>query len=232
MPARSGRALPAIFTCPEPSRREVTPVGAESAQLATRTSRRPMLASALPRRPSRHLHELRREQVIPRSLEETFAFFADAWNLEAITPPWLRFRILTPPPIEMREGAIIDYRLRLWGVPIRWRTRIEAWQPPHRFVDMQIRGPYRWWWHEHTLEPHPDGTLMRDRVEYRATLDPIATPLFVRRAVERIFDHRMQAIERLLRGAQEEPRRADEPIGGAFRQGSHQTVRTPSGARG
>jgi len=149
-------------------------------------------------RPDGTLRELRREQVIPRSIDETFAFFADAWNLEAITPPWLRFRIITPRPIDLREGAILDYRLRLWGVPIRWRTRIQVWQPPHRFVDMQICGPYRWWWHEHTLEPHPEGTRMRDRVEYRATLDSIATPLFVRSAVECIFNHRMQAIERLL----------------------------------
>jgi len=151
-----------------------------------------------PRRPSEGVHELVREQVIPRPVEQTFAFFADAWNLEAITPPWLRFRIKTPRPIEMAPGAVIDYRLRLWGLPVKWRTRIEIWQPPCRFVDMQIRGPYRWWWHEHTLEPHPQGTLMRDRVEYRATLDSVVTPLFVRRSVERIFDHRAQAIDILF----------------------------------
>ncbi|MBX3355668.1 MAG: SRPBCC family protein [Phycisphaeraceae bacterium] len=155
------------------------------------------------RRPTGHLHELRREQIIPRSLEESFEFFADAWNLEAITPPWLRFRIITPRPIDMREGAIIDYRLRLWGIPIRWRTRIEAWEPPLRFVDRQIRGPYRWWWHEHTLEPHPEGTLMRDRVEYRAAFDVVATPLVVRRAVETIFDYRLTAIAKIFAPAGE-----------------------------
>lgn len=136
--------------------------------------------------------------MIPRSLDETFAFFADAWNLEAITPPWLRFRIATPRPIPMAAGTLIDYRLRLWGVPVKWRTRIETWKPPVRFVDMQLRGPYRWWWHEHTFEPHPQGTLMRDRVEFRAAFDALATPLFVRRSVEQIFDYRVGAIDRML----------------------------------
>lgn len=159
-----------------------------------------MVSSRAARRHPSAPHELHREQVIPCSIERTFDFFADAFNLEAITPPWLRFRITTPRPIAMQEGTTIDYRLRLWGVPVKWQTRIEVWQPPFRFVDMQVRGPYRWWWHEHTLEPHPQGTLMRDRVEYRAAIDAIVTPLFVRRSVETIFDYRMDAIERIFFG--------------------------------
>lgn len=130
--------------------------------------------------------------------EEIFPFFADARNLEAITPPWLRFTVLTPRPIAMGVGALIDYRLRWRVVPIRWRTRIAAWEPSRRFVDEQIRGPYRLWHHEHTFESDGAFTLMRDRVHYRAPFAAIAHPLIVRRDVERIFAYRRDALERLL----------------------------------
>lgn len=135
------------------------------------------------------------EVLVPRPREEVFAFFADAGNLEVLTPPWLRFEILTPRPIEMRPGALIDYRLRLHGIPLRWRTEIVVWEPPERFVDLMVRGPYRHWRHTHTFEEAPGGTRMADDVEYRVPGGFLADRLFVRRDVRRIFAFRR---ERLL----------------------------------
>lgn len=149
------------------------------------------------------VHTLHREQRLPGTPEEIFPFFADAGNLEAITPPWLRFRIVTPRPIAMHEGALIEYRLRLRGLPIRWRTRIDAWEPGVRFVDRQLSGPYRLWHHTHTFAPDGGGhTLMRDVVRYALPLGPlgeIAHRLLVRSDLQRIFDHRAQRIVELLR---------------------------------
>jgi ligand-binding SRPBCC domain-containing protein len=139
------------------------------------------------------VHVLQREQVLPGSPEEVFPFFADARNLEAITPPLLRFEVVTPDPIEMGVGTLIQYRLRLHGVPVQWLTSIQAWDPPHRFVDVQVRGPYALWHHTHTFEPHRDGTLMRDVVRYAIGFGPLgalAHRLFVRRDVAAIFDFR------------------------------------------
>ena len=146
-------------------------------------------------------YDLEREQWFPRPLEEVFAFFADAGNLEAITPPWLGFEVLTPRPIAMRPGTLIDYRLRLRGVPLRWRTEISVWQPPHRFVDEQRRGPYREWVHEHTFAAVDGGTLVRDRVRYRVPGGWLVHELFVRRDVERIFDYRRERLASLLGAA-------------------------------
>jgi ligand-binding SRPBCC domain-containing protein len=101
-----------------------------------------------------------------RPVSEVFSFCADAGNLDVITPPWLRFQILTPRPMAMRVGAQIDYRLRLRGLPLRWQSEITVWQPPHRFVDEQRRGPYRAWRHEHTFTAQDGGTLVGDRVRY------------------------------------------------------------------
>lgn len=123
-----------------------------------------------------------------------FPFFADAQNLESITPPWLRFRILTPLPIAMAEGTLIDYRLRLHAVPFGWRTEIAVWQPPERFVDRQLAGPYRSWVHEHLFEPTPTGTLVTDRVRYRPRGGRLAQALFVGRDVRRIFAFRQAAL--------------------------------------
>jgi ligand-binding SRPBCC domain-containing protein len=144
-----------------------------------------------------HVHVLDRSQVLPGTPEEVFPFFADARNLEAITPPFLSFAVVTPEPIEMRVGTLIQYRLRLHGVPIRWLTSIQAWDPPHRFIDTQVTGPYGLWHHTHTFEPHPDGTLMRDVVRYAIPFGPLgelAHRLFVARDVERIFDFRRQEL--------------------------------------
>ena len=141
---------------------------------------------------------LRREQRLPGTPAEVFPFFADAGNLEAITPPWLGFRVVTPRPIEMREGALIEYRLRLHGLPISWLTRIEEWVPGERFVDVQLSGPYRLWHHTHEFRPLPGGgTLMTDTVRYALPFGPLgclAHRVLVRRDLERIFDFRERAV--------------------------------------
>ncbi|MGA4643838.1 SRPBCC family protein [Limisphaera sp. 4302-co] len=148
------------------------------------------------------IRELVSELWLPVPRDKLFPFFADAANLETITPPWLRFRILTPPPIEMREGTLIDYRLRIHGVPIRWRTRISVWEPPRRFVDEQLRGPYRQWIHEHTFEPKGGGTLVRDHVRYAVLADWLLHRWLVRPDIERIFAYRSEVLRRLF-GAEE-----------------------------
>ena len=143
------------------------------------------------------VYTLEREQLLPLPPGETFEFFGDAHNLEAITPPWLHFRVVTPTPIAMDAGTLIEYRLRLHGLPIRWLTRIEAWEPGRRFVDVQLRGPYRLWHHTHTFTPHGDGTLMRDRVRYALPLGPLgwaARTALVRRDLDRIFDFRREEV--------------------------------------
>ena len=139
------------------------------------------------------VYTLEREQVLAGTPEEVFAFFADARNLEVITPPFLRFSVVTPGDIELRTGTLIQYRLRLHGLPVNWLTAIQAWDPPHCFVDVQVSGPYALWHHTHLLEPHAEGTLMRDVVRYALPLGPLgalAHTAFVRRDVERIFDYR------------------------------------------
>jgi len=128
--------------------------------------------------------------VVPQPIDAVFEFFADAGNLDVLTPDWLHFRILTPKPIEMRPGAEIDYRLKLRGVPISWRSLISAWEPPHRFVDEQVRGPYRKWVHEHVFKTVPEGTLVEDRVEYGVWGGPIVNSVLVEPDLDRIFEYR------------------------------------------
>lgn len=139
-----------------------------------------------------------RTQTIPRPRAEVFHFFEEARNLEAITPPFLKFRVVTPEPIAMGVGTLIDYRLSLFGVPFKWKTRIDEYVPNERFVDRQLRGPYKKWVHLHTFEDAPNGsTLMTDRVDYEVPLGPlgaIARRLFVDRTVRRIFAHRTKVI--------------------------------------
>jgi ligand-binding SRPBCC domain-containing protein len=132
--------------------------------------------------------------LVPRPHAEVFAFFADAGNLQRITPPWVDFRIVSPLPIEMRVGARIDYRLKVHGVPIRWRSRITVWDPPHRFVDEQLLGPYRRWIHTHRFRAVPGGTAVDDEVEFSVPGGWILERLLVRRDVRAIFQHRQQAI--------------------------------------
>jgi ligand-binding SRPBCC domain-containing protein len=134
-----------------------------------------------------------------------FAFFSDAHNLNAITPPWLHFEILTPQPIAMRVGTRLRYRLRLRGVPLHWLTEITAWEPPQRFVDRQLEGPYRLWVHEHIFTERDGGALMRDRVDYAVPggfLGPLLHRLFVGPDVARIFAYREERlVARFLGGA-------------------------------
>ena len=153
---------------------------------------------------------LERTQVVPVPIGEAFAFFADAGNLEQITPRWLRFRIVEAPE-EIAAGARFRYRLSLAGIPIRWRTEIVSWTPPRAFVDVQRRGPFLLWEHTHRLTPVAGGTELYDHVRYRLFLGPLGAlvqRLLVRGWVEAIFDYRARQVPRLLSGAPaERPRR-------------------------
>jgi ligand-binding SRPBCC domain-containing protein len=150
------------------------------------------------------IHILQREQRLRGAPGVVFPFFADARNLEAITPPLLRFRVATPDPIEMRPGTLIQYRLRLHGIGVSWLTSIQAWDPPHRFVDVQLRGPYALWHHTHEFAPAPDdpeATIMRDTVRYAMPFGPLGTladRLLVRRDLAAIFDYRRDQVPMLL----------------------------------
>jgi ligand-binding SRPBCC domain-containing protein len=147
------------------------------------------------------LHVLAQEQRLPGPPEDVFPFFADAHNLEDITPGWLGFRVLGERPVPMHPGALISYELRLHGIPVRWTTRIAVWEPPERFVDVQLSGPYAVWHHTHTFEPDGNGTLMRDVVRYGLPLGPLgelAHRLLVRRDVQRIFAFRRDAVAEVV----------------------------------
>jgi ligand-binding SRPBCC domain-containing protein len=150
------------------------------------------------------VHLLERRQRVELPVEEAFEFYADPRNLEAITPPWLGFELTTVPEA-MGAGELIGYRLKLHGVPVRWQTRIEVWEPPTRFVDVQLKGPYSLWEHSHLFEATGEGAvLIADRVRYAlplGALGSLAHRLFVRRDVERIFDYRREAVARHLAGA-------------------------------
>jgi ligand-binding SRPBCC domain-containing protein len=144
---------------------------------------------------------LQRQQWIPRSLDDVFAFFADAKNLGAITPPWLGFRILNPEPIVMRSGAEIDYMLRWHEFPVRWVTEITRWDPPTGFDDVQLKGPYRLWHHSHGFQPTVGGTLIVDTVRYAlpfGLLGRLAHTCVVKAELNAIFDYRAKKVSELL----------------------------------
>lgn len=135
-------------------------------------------------------YRLTARATLPRPRHEAFAFFSDAHNLERLTPAFLNFRILTPAPVDMRAGTRIDYRIRLHGIPIKWRTRISVWQPDERFVDEQVRGPYRYWHHEHIFEDAAQKTVMTDVVTYSVWFGAVLHPLLVKRDLMRVFEYR------------------------------------------
>lgn len=147
------------------------------------------------------VHRLERRQYVDRPLDEVFAFFGEARNLERITPSWLRFEVLTPEPVQMAPGAVVDYRLTLHGISLGWTSQIEVWEPGHQFVDRAIRGPFGLWHHRHRFAASGDGTIVSDEVHYApplGILGELAHPLFVERDLERIFDFRRQAVAELL----------------------------------
>jgi ligand-binding SRPBCC domain-containing protein len=141
---------------------------------------------------------LHAEQWLPCPREKLFDFFTDAFKLETLTPPLLRFEVVTPAPIVIRTGTLIDYKLRLHGIPIRWQSEINEWEPPSRFVDRQTRGPYRLWRHEHRFVEQHGGTLVIDHVEYRAPGGSLVNRFFVVPDLRKIFGFRMQKLRELF----------------------------------
>ena len=152
---------------------------------------------------------LQTSQLLQGSLSQVFDFFSDAMQLESITPPWLSFHVTTPQPILIQEGTLIDYRLKLHGIPINWQTRIAEWEPPYRFVDEQLKGPYLWWHHEHVFEEVPDGILMTDRVHYGVPGGGLVHWLLVHRDVQRIFEYRRRRMTELF----SQPAACEIPVG-------------------
>ena len=152
------------------------------------------------------VHRLERRQFVARPLDEVFAFFAEAANLERITPPWLSFRVLTADPVQMAVGTLIDYRLRLHGIPLGWTSQIEVWNPDPpapQFVDRAIRGPFSLWHHRHRFSASGEGTIVSDEVHYApplGALGELADRLIVARDLDRIFAHRRRAVAEILEG--------------------------------
>ncbi len=144
------------------------------------------------------IHHLHVELRIERTVEDVFSFFSDPRNLEAITPPWLHFTIERMTTERIGEGTEIDYRLRVRGVPLRWRSRISVWEPPFRFVDEQVVGPYKLWRHQHSFEREGAATIARDRVEYCAPGGPLVQRFLIAPELRRIFAYRSRTLSELL----------------------------------
>lgn len=143
-------------------------------------------------------YRLTAEMEVEQPLERVFGFFSDAMQLERITPPWLHFKVLTLPPIEMRKGLLLDYQLYLHRIPIRWRTEISVWEPPFRFVDQQLRGPYKLWHHEHTFTEIAGKTIVRDEVHYIARGGSLIHRFFVQPDLEKIFKFRQDELRKIF----------------------------------
>ena len=138
------------------------------------------------------------QQTLEQPLTEVFEFFSNAHNLAVITPPWLHFEVITPAPIEMVVGTLIDYRLKLRGIPIRWQSEITEWNPPYAFVDVQRRGPYRLWRHTHTFDETVEGVVVGDTVEYAVWGNELIGRLFVRPDIEKIFAYRSEQLDEIF----------------------------------
>lgn len=136
---------------------------------------------------------------LPAPRRDVFDFFSNAENLGAITPAWLKFQLVTPTPIAIVPGTTLDYRLRIHGIPVAWRSVITVWDPPRRFVDEQARGPYRRWVHTHSFEDERGGTRARDHVEFAAPGGKLVEWL-VMRDVRRIFDYRQRTLQKIFAG--------------------------------
>ena len=139
---------------------------------------------------------LEREQWIDEPIDKVFAFFADPANLQEITPPWMSFRITSCSTPEIEEGTILEYALKVRGMPMKWISRISVWEPPFRFVDEQLHGPYRRWYHEHTFEDVGGRTRIGDNVDYAVPGGRLVERLFVRRDLKQIFQYRFDSLER------------------------------------
>jgi ligand-binding SRPBCC domain-containing protein len=147
-------------------------------------------------------HILERTQIINSPREQVFDFFADAANLERITPPELNFHITTPPPIDIKKGCLIEYQLKLRGIPIKWKTEITGWNPPFDFVDSALKSPYKQWIHLHKFTVGENGeTIMQDIVRYRLPFEPFGDVAhwFVKRELKYIFDYRRKIVEEIFR---------------------------------
>ena len=138
------------------------------------------------------------QQTLEQPLTEVFDFFSNAHNLALITPPWIKFEVLTPATIEMVVGTRIDYQLKLRGIPVRWQSEITAWDPPHAFADEQRRGPYRLWRHKHTFDETEDGIVVGDSVEYAVWGGGLVDKLFVRPDIEKIFAYRTEQLAEIF----------------------------------
>lgn len=165
------------------------------------------------------IHTLTREQFIPAPVPDVFAFFSRPENLAKLTPPELGFVILTPSPVEMKTGALIDYTIRVFGMRVRWTTLITAYDPGRSFVDEQLKGPYSYWRHSHRFEEAPGGTMVRDEVRYALPFGPLGRlghALVVKRRLDTIFGYRAMVIGTIFG----EARRADRPVAEAATAGN------------
>jgi len=154
------------------------------------------------------IHSLIRKQHFRQSIDEVFTFFQSPENLARITPQWLNFRILTPSPIEMKQGALIDYTIHWMGIPVRWTTTITDFEPPFRFVDQQLRGPYSLWHHTHTFVEQADGTEMSDEVQYVlpfGIFGDLAHTMIVQRQLDEIFSYRSRVIAEVFSSSSSQP---------------------------
>lgn len=144
------------------------------------------------------IYKLETKLFLPADRDEVFKFFADPRNLESLTPPWLHFEMITPPDTIIEQGTLLDYRLRLRGVPLRWQSEISLWEPPYRFIDRQTNGPYSLWVHEHTFTPQDGGTVIGDRVDYAVPGGALVQRFFIAPDLDRIFAFRRHRLEQLF----------------------------------